>query len=225
MSSICLTCLSMAVGTKVDGRKEAGGRTRQRLLEAARLLLADRDEDAVALRDITEAAGANVASVSYHFGSKEALCRVAIEEAIDSVLEAGAAELRALDEDPTVDEIAAALARPLVGALSGPPEQRSLLRIAARVSTDPPASMRESVAGRTDRAHAEMLPLLRRAIPGVSDEELRFRASSVASIINCMAAGSVGVGIRQVDADLERMLVPVIAGALAGGPRAPSLVA
>jgi AcrR family transcriptional regulator len=206
----------MAVGTKIDGRKEAGGRTRRRLLEAARSLLADRDEDAVALRDITEAARANVAAVSYHFGSKEALCRLAIEEAVAGVVDAQAAELRALDEAATVDDIAAALARPLVAAMTGPPsEARDRLRIAARVATDPPPGMRDSIAAIHARARGELLPLLRRAIPGVSDLELSFRASSVAWIIDCMAAG--GLGLDAPEDELERMLVPVIAGALAGG--------
>jgi len=216
----------MTVGTKVDGRKEAGDRTRRRLLEATRALLAERDEDAVALRDITQAAGANVAAVSYHYGSKESLCGCAIEEAVGAVLGAQTAELRKLDGDAAVDDIAAALARPLIEVLSGPPgADRDRLRIAARVATDPPPVRRESIAALHARANGVLLPLLRRAIPGVSDEELSFRASSVASIINCMAAGSVGVAAGRSADDLERMLVPVIAGALSGGPRATSLVA
>jgi len=215
----------MAVGTKYDGRREAGDRTRKRLLEAARALLAERDEDAVALRDITCAAGANVAAVSYHFGSKEALCRSAIEEAVGAVLAAQSAELQKLNGTPAVDDIAVALARPLVAIMSGPPgPDRDRLRIAARVATDPPPLLRDSIAGMHARAHGVLLPLLRAAIPDVSDEELSFRASSVASIINCMAAGGVGV-TEVVDDDLERMLVPVVAGALSGGPRASSLVA
>jgi AcrR family transcriptional regulator len=215
----------MAVGTKYDGRREAGDRTRRRLLEAARALLAERDEDAVALRDITQAAAANVAAVSYHFGSKEALCRSAIEEAVGAVLAAQTAELQKLNGTPAVDDIAAALARPLVAIMSGPPgADRDRLRIAARVATDPPSLLRDSIAAMHARAHGVLLPLLRAAIPEVSDEELSFRASSVASIINCMAAGGVGVTVV-VDDDLERMLVPVIAGALSGGPRAASLVA
>jgi AcrR family transcriptional regulator len=223
MSSICLTSDSMALGTKVDGRKEAGDRTRRRLLEATRALLADRDEDAVALRDITEAAGANVAAVSYHYGSKEALCRCAIEEAVGAVLAAQTAELEKLDAHAQVDDIAGALARPLVAVLSGPPgPDRDRLRISARVATDPPPVLRDSIAAMRARAHGVLLPRLRRAIPGTPDEELSFRASSVASIIHCMAAGSVDFG--RVESDLERMLVPVIAGALSGGPRAPSLV-
>ena len=208
----------MAVGTKVDGRKEAGERTRRRLLEATRALLADRDEDAVALRDITDTAEANVASVSYHFGSKEALCRTAIEDAIDTVVRAQIADLRALGDDPAIEDIAAALARPVVGAVSGPPsEARYRLRIVARVVTDPPPALRASIASSNERLYAELLPLLRRAIPGVPDDELCFRLESVASIIHRIAAGTMGAALRdRPDDEVERLLEPVIAGVLAG---------
>jgi AcrR family transcriptional regulator len=210
----------MAEGTKADGRKEAGERTRRRLLEAARKLLAERDEEAVALRDITASAGANVASVSYHFGSKDALCRAAILDAVDTVVEAQAAELRGLGDDAGVDEIAAALARPVVGAIGGTSENRCVLRIVARAVTDPPPGMREPIAAMTARAYAELLPALRRAVPGVSDDELCFRIESVGSIIHRVASGSMGLGLEaRSDADVERLLVPVIAGALAGGAR------
>ncbi|MGH9896848.1 MAG: helix-turn-helix domain-containing protein, partial [bacterium] len=46
--------------------------TERRLLLAAERLFADRGIDAVSLRAIMAAAGTNVASVHYHFGSKSA---------------------------------------------------------------------------------------------------------------------------------------------------------
>src|SRR5918996_2106558 len=100
----------MAETTKTDARREAGERTRQRLLEAASGLLAERGEDAVRLRDITDAAQANVAAVNYHFGSKEALCREAVERTISQLLEDQIARLRELDDDASLEEIAAAWA-------------------------------------------------------------------------------------------------------------------
>jgi AcrR family transcriptional regulator len=212
----------MTVGTKVDGRKEAGERTRRRLLEATRTLLAERDEVAVGLRDITSTAGANVASVSYHFGSKQALCRAAIEDAIETVLDAQIARLRELDEDAAVEDIAAVMARPVVGAVSEPPaDEQCLLRIVARAVADPPPDLRDSIASTTRRAHAELLPRLRRAVPGVPDDELCFRIESVKSIVHHIAAGTMGLGLQGRTADeVRRLVVPVIAGALAGRPSA-----
>jgi len=49
------------------------GDTRQRLLDAACQVFAERGFDGASVRDIVERAGANVAAVNYHFGSKEGL--------------------------------------------------------------------------------------------------------------------------------------------------------
>ena len=73
---------------KADQRREAGLRTRTRLLDAALDLLAERGEDGVTLRELTDAAEANVAAVSYHFGSLKSLCDAAIEYALEHYLDA-----------------------------------------------------------------------------------------------------------------------------------------
>lgn len=49
--------------------------TREKLLEAAGSLFLEKGYDGVSIRDVTEAAGANVASVNYYFGGKENLYR------------------------------------------------------------------------------------------------------------------------------------------------------
>ena len=48
---------------RVDRRREVGMRTRTRLLDAALDQLAERGEDGVNLRELTDAAGANVAAL------------------------------------------------------------------------------------------------------------------------------------------------------------------
>ena len=70
---------------KADQRRETGLRTRARLLDAALDLLAERGEEGVTLRELTDAAEANVAAVSYHFGSLKSLCEAAIEDALAKV--------------------------------------------------------------------------------------------------------------------------------------------
>ncbi len=64
-----------------DKRREAGAQTQARLMDAALDLISERGEDGVTLRQLTDAADANVAAVSYHFGSLKALCEAAIEAA------------------------------------------------------------------------------------------------------------------------------------------------
>jgi TetR/AcrR family transcriptional regulator, regulator of cefoperazone and chloramphenicol sensitivity len=59
--------------------------TRDRLLEAAERLFADRGFKKVSVRDICRAAHANVAAVNYHFGSKLSLYREVLKTAIDGM--------------------------------------------------------------------------------------------------------------------------------------------
>ena len=49
------------------------GGPKLRLVEAAEKLFAENGFEAVSVRDITKEAGANVAAVNYHFGSRDGL--------------------------------------------------------------------------------------------------------------------------------------------------------
>jgi AcrR family transcriptional regulator len=204
---------------KTDGRRELGERTRQRLLDATRALLAERGEHAVTLRDITEAAGANVAAVSYHFGSVAALRRATVEHAFAALVDGQIERMRALDDDATVEEIAAAWTQPVITAVSDAGcAEHAFLRIMFRVLSNPSPELDDWIAATIARSDAELLPRLRRALPGVSDEDLRFRADSAAGIMNFLVTGGIRLDLRgKSTAELERLLVPVISGALAAG--------
>ena len=78
-----------------DQRRAAGERTRARLMDAALDLLPERGEEGVTLRDVTDAADANVAAVSYHFGSLKSLFDAAIEHALERYLDAQQAAVSA----------------------------------------------------------------------------------------------------------------------------------
>src|SRR3954463_7305869 len=88
---------------RADQRREAGLRTQARLLEAALTLISERGEDGVTLRELTDAAGANVAAVSYHFGSLKSLCDAAVEHALDRYLVAQHEALGTLGPESTLD--------------------------------------------------------------------------------------------------------------------------
>src|ERR1700730_12606838 len=99
-------------------RREGGMRTRARLMDAALDVLAQRGEDGATLREITDAAEANVAAVSYHFGSLKSLRDAAIEHALERYLDAQQVAVSALGPESTLDELAAAFARPMMSAMA-----------------------------------------------------------------------------------------------------------
>src|SRR5688572_4494372 len=109
--------------TKLDGRREAGHRTRRRLIEASRALVAERGRAGVTLRAIADAADANVAAVSYHFGSLDALLQATIEQALETITRAQIDRMEVLPLDASLPDIAAAWAGPAIEALSGPPTE------------------------------------------------------------------------------------------------------
>ena len=92
-----------------DQRLAAGERTRTRLMEAALDLIAERGEEGVTLRALTDAADANVAAVSYHFGALKSLCDAATEQALERYLDAQQAAVSALPREATLEELAAGI--------------------------------------------------------------------------------------------------------------------
>lgn len=210
------TALTATTPEAADGRREAGERTRQRLIEAARELLAEHGEAGVSLRAITDAADANVASVSYHFGSKEALVRAAIEESIERLVQDQIDGLREL-VTPTLQEIAAAWARPVVCAISASPCRDQLfMRVVGRTLVSCSGDRRAQVRERSARAEDELVVALARLMPDVDQAELRFRAAAAGAVLNFVTTGAAGLDGKPAD-EIERLLVPVVTGALAGG--------
>src|SRR2546423_9314743 len=117
---------------RADQRREAGLRTRTRLMDAALDHLAERGEDGVTLRELTDAADANVAAVSYRFGSLKALCDAAIEHALERYLDAQQGAVSTLVPESTLEELAAAFARPMMRALAVGGRDLAVMRIVAR---------------------------------------------------------------------------------------------
>jgi AcrR family transcriptional regulator len=185
-------------------------------MDAAVELLAERGADGVTLREITDAAEANVAAVSYHFGSLKSLCDAAIEHALERYLDAQQGAVSALGPESTLEDLGAAFARPMISALAAGGADLAVMRIVARVGTDPPQGW-DRLSERFDRIRAEVLPVLKANLPGVKDQELIFRTRCIAGLLNWLVLAPVGAELRNKSAkQVERLLVPVLAGAFRG---------
>ncbi len=199
-----------------DQRRAAGERTRARLMEAALDLIAERGEDGVTLRELTDAADANVAAVSYHFGSLRSLFDAAIEQALERYLDAQQAAVSALGPESTLEELAAAFARPMIGALSKGDRDRAVIRIVARAGIDPPEGW-DRFDARFDQIRADVLQVLKANLPGVRSPELIFRTRCAAGMLNWLALAQVGAVLGdKSEKQAERLLAPIVAGAFRG---------
>jgi AcrR family transcriptional regulator len=201
---------------RADQRREAGLRTQARLLEAALTLISERGEDGVTLRELTDAAGANVAAVSYHFGSLQSLCDAAVEHALERYLDAQQEALGTLGPDSTLEALAAAFARPMIRALAAGGRDLALLRIVARAALDPPQGW-DRFDARFEAIRTHALRVLKANVPGIKDRELILRARCVAGMLNWLALAPVSADLGTMsEKQLERLLVPIIAGAFRG---------
>ena len=138
------------------GRRPGPSRTREAILSAARERFSAVGYDRTRLRDVAGAAGVDVALVSYHFGSKEALFAaamampVSMPSLIDDVLEQGELEdfaarllrriLDVWDDErtgaPLVAMVRSAMSHePTAETLRGFVRAEILDRIAARLGT------------------------------------------------------------------------------------------
>jgi AcrR family transcriptional regulator len=100
---------------RVRAGNEAGAETKQRIVAVAERLFAGAGLDAVSIRDITAEAEVNIASVNYHFGSKQGLVVEVLQRRAEQ-LGARRAELLAGIEaanEPTLRDVVAALVIPV----------------------------------------------------------------------------------------------------------------
>ena len=189
-------------------------------MDATLDLLAKRGEDGVTLRDVTGAAQANVAAVSYHFGSLKSLCDAAVEYALERYLAAQEEAVNTLGQDASVEDAATAFARPVIRALAVGGRELDVLRIVSRSNLDPPAGWTRFDAS-FDRIRGAVVTVLRANVPDVDDKELIFRIRCAAGLLNWLVLAPLGAELRnRSERKIERMLVPVLAGAFRGNPSA-----
>jgi AcrR family transcriptional regulator len=153
--------------------------TRDRILQAAGDLFAVQGFKATTLREITDAAQANLAAVNYHFRSKDELVESAIEDAILPIV---AVRLAALDgclaqtKRPDIGQLAQALVRPLYDLSSGAHRNRMLLLL--RLSPDPTPSHKALVSRHFAPLHQKFLSALEPVLPHLSRGEIALRYDS-----------------------------------------------
>lgn len=112
--------------------------TREQILEAAWKLFAEKGFEDVSVRDVTNEAGVNLASVSYHFGGKEGLIQETVKRCMNPINEyrlrlyKEAVEKSGGAKNVSLRDIANALMRPAVMPEECGVRSSLLMRLAAR---------------------------------------------------------------------------------------------
>lgn len=149
--------------------------TRQRLLDAAEELFAEKGFEAVSLRELTAAAEANVASVNYHFGGKEGLIGAVLARHAGPVNEE---RLRRLDlilarkKRPTVREVLEAFLSPLVErVLERDSRQRLFAQFMGRLMSEGACLIPEEALPMFQEMASKVVQALQAACPKLGEEE------------------------------------------------------
>jgi len=160
--------------------------TRTQILDAAERLFAERGFRGTSVRAITTLAGANLAAVGYHFGSKaELMAAVArrVIEPINAAQSAGLDRLLARTPDPTVGDLVEAFAGPLFdGMPAGDESGARTSRLIVTILSDPAEEVRSWTGPAEDAVRDRYLAAFGRALPDLAPEELGFRIRGVLAV-------------------------------------------
>lgn len=160
--------------------------TRTQLLDAAENLFAEHGYRGTSVRAITKLAGANLAAVGYHFGSKaELMAAVArrVIEPIDAAQRAGLDTLLARTAEPSVSELVEAFAGPLFDEMSAEDADGARTsRLIVTILSDPAEEARSWSGPGADTVGERYLAAFTRALPALSPEELRFRMRGMLAV-------------------------------------------
>lgn len=110
------------------------------ILDAAEELFAERGYDGASVRDIASAAGAQIASISFHHGGKAALFEKVVErraEELSKLRLDHLARLHQADGQQTLNDVLSAFLRPYLEKIAqGDPHWIAYARLVAMVSAD-----------------------------------------------------------------------------------------
>ncbi|MBY8861272.1 TetR family transcriptional regulator [Nocardia sp. CA2R105] len=160
--------------------------TRTQILDAAERLFAERGFRGTSVRAITDLAGANLAAVGYHFGSKSELLAQVVRRVVEPINAAQCAELDRLlarTQDPTVTELVEAFAGPLFDETpAGDEGGARASRLIVMIFGDPAEEMRNWTGPAEETVRDRYLAAFARALPGLSAEELWFRMRGILAV-------------------------------------------
>ncbi|WP_184669645.1 TetR/AcrR family transcriptional regulator [Rhodanobacter sp. A1T4] len=164
--------------------------TKERILGAAESLFAQRGFDGASLRQLTSAAGVNLAAVNYHFGSKEKLVEQIFRRRLDALnnsrLEALA--LVAGKENTTIEDVLAAFIRPALD-LSHDESGSLFMRVLARAFAEHDDTLRQFLSENYGHVMRQFTAEFARLLPQLSKQELYWRIDLVSGALTHAMSG------------------------------------
>jgi AcrR family transcriptional regulator len=152
---------------------------RERILEVAERMFAEHGMSGVGLRAITTEANVNLASIAYHFGSKDGLLEALFAQRAAPIAQE---RLRLLAEclegntKPKLEDILDAFLRPALTLgvqpqFGGP----AFVKLRARLATEPETTTRKILSKAFDQSSRQFIDALIKALPQIPRAEIEWR--------------------------------------------------
>ncbi len=200
--------------------------TKNKILDAAEQLFADKGFNGTSLREITSQAEVNLAAVNYHFGSKKELIKAVMSRYMDELspnLESALKRVCAL-EKPTLIQVFTAFVEPLL-SLNRYRENgtSNFLQLLGRGYTDSQGFLRWFLTTQYPNVIALFVDAVHKAYPELTAEEMFWRLHfTMGTVVFTMSSSEALLDIAKSDFDDEtdisgviRHVIPYIAAGVA----------
>lgn len=165
--------------------------TKERILTAAEALFAQRGFDGASLRQLTAAAGVNLAAVNYHFGSKEKLVEQVFKRRLDALNQRRLAELSKVAGKPetTLEDVLAAFIRPALELSSNEANGSLFMRVLARAFAEQDDTLRQFLSENYGHVMRQFTAEFARLLPQLEKAELYWRIDLVTGALTHAMSG------------------------------------
>ena len=157
--------------------------TKQRILDAAEKLFAEKGFHCTTMRNITCEAQVNLAAVNYHFGSKMALFEAVFERRLVPLNQLRMKRLEAVRDEaagnggrPEVEDIVQAFIEPTLCFRESGPGAKNFLALVGRFFVDQDDSLRDVFLRHMGPVLELFLSVLRQALPEIPKDIVLWRA-------------------------------------------------
>ena len=204
--------------------------TKTRILDAAETLFVAGGFESMSMRQITSAAGVNLAAVNYHFGSKDALIQAVLSRRLDPLNEQRLAMLdtfeAALADRLTCEHVLVAMFLPAVRIYrSDVPFADRYLHFLGRAYTDPSPVVRDFINTHYIQILGRFFSAFQQTLPELERHDLGFRLNfAMGALASILAAGNTQRVIReftQGSGDNEALILSRLASLMVAALKAP----
>ena len=198
--------------------------TKHRILDAAERLFADKGYHNTSLRNITSAAKANLASVNYHFGSKEALISEVMDRRLAPINKIRTEKLKAIQQTardagspPLAEEAFCAFIEPMFTFRESAPNARHFIALVGRSLAEPDGTVRNIFKKQIMPVFQLLFEVISEALPHIPEKvlywRLHFAIGSVSHTMHCLCSKPMihtECAPPQDSTEVLRLLLPFI---------------